>query len=292
MSDSPGSVAIDQQAQLNRTIHLSDGRELGYVEYGAADGKPLFYFHGYPGSRLESRFLASASEAAGTRLIGIDRPGMGLSTFKPGRTVLDWPDDVLALADTLRLESFAVVAFSGGGPYAAACACKIPQRLTACGIIAGVGRISGYQAFLARWMPNLLTRTIERSLQTREKAHRMLARQSERWVEPDRKSLLKPGVSNILVDSLMDAFHQGSRGVAYEGTLFGHPSGFQLEEIAFPAVYLWHGGLDQEVSIDAGREVARRIPQCKATFYPDEGHISLIVNHAEEVVSALAGQAV
>jgi hypothetical protein len=34
--------------------------------------------------------------------------------------------------------------------------------------------------------------------------------------------------------------------------------------------------------------MAKRIPQCKATYYPDEGHISLIVNHAGDIVKALS----
>jgi hypothetical protein len=32
---------------------LRDGRELSYAEYGASSGRPVFYFHGLPGSRLD-----------------------------------------------------------------------------------------------------------------------------------------------------------------------------------------------------------------------------------------------
>jgi pimeloyl-ACP methyl ester carboxylesterase len=288
MSGSQGSAFIGQRMQFDRTIQLSDGRTLGYVEYGAAEGKPLFYFHGHPGSRLESRFLAQAAEPLGVRLIGIDRPGMGLSTFKPGRTLLDWPDDVSELAYQLGFEAFAVVGFSAGGPYAEACAYKIPRKLTACGIIAGVGRVPFLQALLARWLPNMLTRSIERSLETKEKARAMLARMAEKWVEADQQCLLIPGVSSTILDSLMEAMLHGPEGTAYEGTLFGEPLGFELEQIALPTVFLWHGVKDQEIPVTAAREVAKRIPRCKASFYPNEGHISLIVNHAQDILTALA----
>jgi len=30
----------------------------------------------------------------GIRLIAVDRPGIGLSTGRPGRRLLDWPGDV------------------------------------------------------------------------------------------------------------------------------------------------------------------------------------------------------
>ncbi|MBK6644170.1 MAG: hypothetical protein IPG44_00215 [Anaerolineales bacterium] len=42
----------------NRQFHLPDGRRLGYDERGAPDGKPVFYLHGSPSSRVE--FSSSA----------------------------------------------------------------------------------------------------------------------------------------------------------------------------------------------------------------------------------------
>ncbi len=36
----------------SQTIKLEDGRTLGFAEYGDPKGKPLFYFHGWPASRL------------------------------------------------------------------------------------------------------------------------------------------------------------------------------------------------------------------------------------------------
>jgi pimeloyl-ACP methyl ester carboxylesterase len=53
----------------------------------------------------------------GVRHIQLDRPGFGLSDFQPGRTVLDWPDDVAHVADLLGIERFAVIGVSGRGPY-------------------------------------------------------------------------------------------------------------------------------------------------------------------------------
>ncbi len=72
-------------------------------------------------------------------MISIDRPGYGLSDFKPGRTFLDWPADVTELAAALGIDRFGVAGISGGGPYAAVCASAIPQRLTGTYIISGVG---------------------------------------------------------------------------------------------------------------------------------------------------------
>lgn len=71
------------------TIRLRDGRKLGYAEYGDPNGRPVFHFHGYPGSRLEGRTATKITNFAGVRLIATDRPGMGLSDHKPGRKMID-----------------------------------------------------------------------------------------------------------------------------------------------------------------------------------------------------------
>jgi pimeloyl-ACP methyl ester carboxylesterase len=73
-------------------ITLSDGRKLGFVEFGDLKGKPVFYFHGFPGSRLEAKLAERISRDSHVRFIGIDRPGFGLSEFKPDRRLMDWPD--------------------------------------------------------------------------------------------------------------------------------------------------------------------------------------------------------
>ena len=63
------------------------------------------------------------------RLIVVERPGYGLSDFAPNRTLLDWPDDITQLADTLGLEQFSVMGYSGGGAYALACAHRLVNRI-------------------------------------------------------------------------------------------------------------------------------------------------------------------
>ena len=72
------------------------------------------------------------------RLISPDRPGIGRSERQPGRTLLDWPADVAALADELEVSRFAVMGWSAGGAYAAACAFALPERVSAVALIASV----------------------------------------------------------------------------------------------------------------------------------------------------------
>jgi pimeloyl-ACP methyl ester carboxylesterase len=72
-------------------------------------------------------------------VIALDRPGYGLSDFRPGRAISDWPADVAQAADALGIGRFSVAGASGGGPYALACAREIPDRVVRAAVISGVG---------------------------------------------------------------------------------------------------------------------------------------------------------
>src|SRR6185312_7099010 len=116
-------------AEVEHRVRLADGRTLACLQLGDPTGSPVLYFHGYPGSRLEARVAAVAAGQLGLRLLAVDRPGFGQSTFQPGRTVGAWAADVAALADQLAVGRFSVVSISGGAPYALACAALLPDRV-------------------------------------------------------------------------------------------------------------------------------------------------------------------
>lgn len=73
-----------------------------------------------------------------SRFIVPDRPGLGLSDFLAGRTIRGWAEDARELADALELPSFAVLGVSGGGPYAAACAHELPDRVSRVAMVSGL----------------------------------------------------------------------------------------------------------------------------------------------------------
>src|SRR5947207_2551159 len=100
-----------QVSKMRQRIHLSDDRTLAFDEYGTADGFPIVYMHGTPGTRIEWLLFGTDDmvRSANVRLIVPDRPGIGLSQFKPDRKISDCPDDVKELADRLELDRFAVL---------------------------------------------------------------------------------------------------------------------------------------------------------------------------------------
>ena len=93
----------------SRTLTLAGGRKIGYAEYGSPNGQPVFSFHGWPGSRLCGAHSDETAKKLNARIISLERPGIGLSSPQPKRTLLDHAKDVEALADHLGLEEYRVI---------------------------------------------------------------------------------------------------------------------------------------------------------------------------------------
>jgi pimeloyl-ACP methyl ester carboxylesterase len=265
-------------------LRLRDGRILGHAEYGAADGQPIFVFYGSPGSRLQVRPAHAPALARGIRIIAPDRPGLGLSTRLPGREIADWPEDVRELADALGIERFAVVGISGGGPYAAACAWRLPERITRAGIISGV--VPGAGPSLASDLrrrgrglfalvlntPWLMRAVMDGgAVPCRRLPDHILARVLALAPPEDQATLRRPEVAAALSAGLREAFRYGGQGVADELLLLMRSWTVRLQEIRVP-VRLWHGECDGVVPVAMGRYFAEAIPNCQAEFIPGGGH--------------------
>lgn len=288
-------------SRKDQRVELPDGRQLGYDDLGPPDAPAVFYFHGAPSSRVDLGLFGSEAlaERLGIRIIASDRPGMGLSTFEPNRRLSDWPADVSALADALELQRFTVLSFSGGAPYALACALAIPERLTAVGVVSssglfdkpalteGVNRNNLRFTYLARDRPRLSRLAFRMmALMARSAPGRLVAQVMAAFPEPDRAVMARPEVSGAFVATVREALRQGPRGAQFDTALMVSPWGFRPEEIDM-RVHLWHGEVDQNAPLAVGRYLADAIPNSERHFYAGEGHLSLIVNHAEEILSVL-----
>jgi pimeloyl-ACP methyl ester carboxylesterase len=285
--------------KINQTIKLTDGRALGYAEYGAPDGKAVFHFHGSSSSRLEHPPDEDILLTQDIRLITADRPGHGLSDFHRNRRLLDWPDDVIALADHLGIDRFAVTGWSFGGPYALACAYKIPERITAVGLIssfapydrpnstAGMARFNKLSLSLARWLPFWIGRQFMKMQghELRKNPEGAAKKMLSSLPEADQKVLNNAEVKAVLLPSLGEAYRAGADGAAWEGVILVHPWGFQLQDITIP-VHIWHGDADVNDPLQCAEYLRDTIPKTHATFFPNEGHF-LIMKRWGEILAEL-----
>lgn len=285
MTDSPFATAPNDPERSNRTCRLPGGRKLGYAEGGDPNGVPVFYFHGFPGSRLEATLLPPS----GIRLIGVDRPGYGLSTPRPRRKLADWPKDIAALADHLGLERFGVVGVSGGAPYASSVAHGLPDRVNALALVCGLGppdapgmmfgrtgsvgsalRYPGARVFMA---------ALGRRIMLSDRAlHRMRAWRMRRRPRPAADMELRNGpMMQFMVASWREGLRRSSLGMAADARIYGEPWHFALKDIAVPTG-IWHGREDTVVPVSIGEHYAAHVPGAIAHFSENDGHFSLAVN--------------
>lgn len=286
---------------IENTITLPDGRLLGYGLYGNPKGIPILDFHGIPGSRREAELIASYFNREDLCFIGLDRPGYGRSTPKRNYKITDLPADVASLADYLQLNRFIALGYSGGGPFALACARQIPERLAAVGIISGVGPAeigaegmhdSNKKKFnLAQRMPAVARAMLTAGFSNmRRHPDRVGPQLAQIWLqmpEVDQIVLQDNMFAQGITDITLDAMHQSVTGWVDEEILMSKPWGFNLSEIKASNIYLWHGGLDRNVPVNMAKAAAEHIPGCHASFLPEEGHLSLLYNHSKEFITIL-----
>jgi len=128
----------DQDAVRDFQVETPDGRALGVSLWGDPDGAQLFWLHGTPGSR-RLRHDVNGYKAQRLLVCTYDRPGYGMSTRRPGRTVAKVADDVETIADALSWDTFGVAGVSGGGAPALAAAANLPSMVSRCAAIAVSG---------------------------------------------------------------------------------------------------------------------------------------------------------
>ena len=268
-----------------KTLQLSDGRILTFREYGAANGRPLIFLHSVRGCHLEIENLAaSAASDLGVRLIAPNRPGYGLSDPKQLDTVLDYVEDIAALADALKLERFDVAGYVLGGLFAKAVAYRLPHRverllLISCGVRAET--TEDYSDMIPLYkMSNKLARELPQVIRMLSSIMvRGMLRNPERFLEqfatqlePEEAALFESQIfEDRIIKGLQHAAYQGSRHIGQEVVLLNQPWGFDPTDIEIP-VTLWHGEKDRHMPFILAKKLAGKIPDCQLQSIPDAGH--------------------
>ena len=283
----------------DRVVRLADGRRMGFSEYGAQDGRPVFFFHGFGTTRVICPPDEQLVVSLGLRLIAVDRPGIGLSEPLPGRTLLDWPRDVAELADLLGIGPFSIIGWSGGGPYALACGYALPERVSAVGLVSSPAPLTGTQE------SGYLRRLDRNAVRAAGKAPWVIRLALWHWGRPQRRDatrffeesvadmgaadqavLAEPELRDRMIANSAELYRQGGRGMYDEGLVLARPWGFELTDIKVP-VSVWHGALDETVPMAMAEYLCRSMPTVQAKILPEEGH-HLLYRRWPEILAALA----
>lgn len=283
------------------TLVLKDGRKLGYLDVGKADGPVVFHFHGHGSSRLEALMLDEAADLLGMRVVALDRPGIGYSDPKDGDRLIDWPGDVAEAADRLGIARFAVQGMSAGGPYALACAHRLADRVTACSLVSAVpppeiARRTGPRVRrLAWWAAHRYPKYLRRRLMQfrpdgppNEDAVRERMLRIAQWLGGEDLRLMQiESLRAVLARTMMETARQSGAGNRAEIERLVKPWGFDIAGLTGPRFFVWHGDEDRIMPVGPARAMARRLKNATATFYRSEGHFSVLVNRAYDLLAAL-----
>lgn len=285
--------------EMEHRIRLADQRTVACLELGRPAGKPVFYFHGCPGSRFEARIVACIAERLNIRLLAPDRPGLGASSFHADRTICSWNTDIGQIADQFAVGHFAVMGVSGGGPYALSCAAGLPERVSRVALVGAVSPV--VRAELVADMPAIQRAALTASLRTprlarvavdvvarmiRKHPKLLFAQLLARTGSADRALLSDAHYSALMLSSTVEALRQGGQGVAHELKLLARPWDIDLPKILRP-VSIWQGLADTIVPAAMAGYLASVLVNSELHCLPEEGHLSWIVRHGERVFADL-----
>lgn len=290
---SHSGLAGDQACCSPKVVTLKCGRQISYFEIGNPYGKPVFYFHGVPGSRWEPKLIEQEAYAAGVRLIALDRPGIGNSTYYSKRTICDWPNDVAQVADQLGVSKFGILAVSGGCSYGCACALKIPHRISHLALVSPyappnapgveVG-ITENQLRLINALPNV-GKLVAAQMANKvcKKPQQVMENFSKDWVEVDRQLLFSN--QQLFINNIRTAGCQGGKGIVKDILLLSNDWGFSLCSIKFSCISIWSGNVDPIATPSMPKYFRNQLPSHPPLVMgPGEGHATMIKNYATSIL--------
>ncbi len=283
---------------LDRSTTLGDGRNVSYAEFGDFQGFPVIHQHGHGNCRLEGEMFSRVARKLGIRLIVPDRPGYGNSTFTR-RSLLGWARDIKELTETLDVDEFSLLGISGGAPHVLACAHEIGDLVYQYGVISTVGP------------PGLGTKTMDRSLRTRLflasrlpwiygmglKKQMSLTKDPEEFLSQINKNRHRMPVADFELfndDRFFDfyiriskeGFSHGINAALHDARAFAGRWGFDISDITCgERITFWHG--DKDPAFGVVKLMNEMIRNSHLRVFPGEGHVSLAVNHADQILASL-----
>ena len=281
--------------KTDNIIQLSDGYKMCYAEFGEPKGEPVFMFHGNPGVRFSWDLYPGSPFLENIRIIAPDRPGYGQTEFKKN-ALEKWPKDVAELADHLGISKFHLFAPSGGGPYALACAWKIPERIKSIGLFGSVGpftkesgfgvnkplrilwSLSNQLFFLVKFQNKLMAKKARKDPFKLFKAIRDLELSGY-----DKKIATKKQIENIFIKVFPESYLQNGIGSAYDVTL---PKNWNIPLSQIKSkVILWQAEEDF-LTGNMTKYIADKLPNSELIILPKVGHL-WIMEHVKEVLERL-----
>lgn len=276
--------STDKRPCLHR-IPTPDGRIITCVDAGAADGYPVVFAHGMPGTGVEGAFFHEQALTHGFRVLCMDRPGIRLSSYQRDRRLLDYPGDVVTMMDHLDLADFVHMGWSSGGSRTLACAYALPERVQLAVVLSGYTHfpeLPHAQRMLLKtlWPGPLIASFSPRLFRlvvafitwlSRKRPDTYMATARRLFSDADNRILEEHDQMRRFRNDQLSCLDSGPTAIATDlWTEMGH-WGFYLKDVPAPTL-LWQGEEDHLLPVEYARHMAREIPDATLTLLPHSGH--------------------
>jgi len=267
-------------------------------EYGEPEGTPLVFFHGFPGSHLQGTVFKDHTKRFNLRVLAPDRPGYGYSDPLPGKGLIQFLDGLERALEKRGVEKFYLIGVSGGNPAALCMAARHGDRVLGLGSICGMTPYSETRDLFYKFArtgfdfaaksPEFLMRTIINPFIKMANPEARLKEFAVKLNQADQEALKREWVLTTMKESLDLSRRQGASGFIFDLKAFSAAWPMQWSQITSP-YYLWHGQEDLVLSHKMSEYAHSKVPHSKLKLYPKDGHYSLPIDRAGEILADLTG---
>lgn len=261
-------------------------RTLAYTDCGDPGGIPVVFAHGMPGSRLQGLFFHHQAQRHGFRVLTLDRPGIGQSTYQAQRALLDYAEDVRALTDTLGIRTFIHMGWSSGGPRTLACAYTLPDRVRVAVIL------SSYTHFqelpeartlllktrwpgpkIAEWSPRLFRALVALVVCYARLRPSVYMRAASQLISQNDRQILDEMHNRVLFRrDQLECLRSGSRAITKDLETELLDWGFTLNQVR-TRTWVYQGEEDPFVPEIFARHLAYTLPDAALSLLTSAGHL-------------------
>ena len=277
--DSIGPAVQALPGPGGRTIHFADTGEAGW--------RPVLYIGGTGTSArafLMTGYLETLRRQLRLRLISVERNGFGDTAFDPGWGFTDYVAQVRAVLNHLRIGRFAMVAISGGGPYAGHIAASLPDRLISLHFAAALADVRGSGDALCKASPEAAAKALAPAVQNPQAWWAFPAASPTHAIPGFAERAQDEGARTFFIRGQMG----DPRPEAAEMQRYCSDRLPDLRAVRAP-VFTYYGSADPLVVPENGAHWRAAIAgPATARSYPGEGH-DVQYRHWDQILIDLAG---
>jgi len=263
------------------------------------------YFHGTASSRLEIHLLDELASKGKLQIIGVDRPGYGLSTSLNRRNLQTLADDVNYLANSLGVKRFGLLGWSGGGVFALAFLSFFPKAVTNAVIVSAPSLpfdvSTAHNLPFARFimkiplagflaMKTMSSQVLKANCDVETFLHSRSGKQMLHGCsQTDLDFFTNPTWMQLMYQSMAEAFRQGNTGVKAvlnEHQMFTKPWSFRLSPGCADKLTIWHGAEDKTCRVENAYQLSGFSGSTNVRVFLGKGHC-VMFGAAEELAALL-----